>query len=175
MTNLPADRMDQVLKRFDLIEARMSAGSDPETYVKLASEYAELQELATKIRELRAAEKELADLEAMRDDKGSDAEMRALAGSEIEGVEERIDGLKGEIHILLLPKDAADDKNAILEIRAGTGGDEAALFAGDLFRMYERYAADHGWRIEVVSASEGEVGGYKEIIAAVSGKGVFAR
>jgi peptide chain release factor 1 len=167
--------MDQVLKRFDLIEARMSAGADPETYVKLASEYAELQELATRIRELRAAEKELTDLEAMRDDKGSDAEMRALAGSEIDGVEEKIEELKGDIRILLLPRDAADDKNAILEIRAGTGGDEAALFAGDLFRMYERYAADRGWRMEVVSASEGEVGGYKEIIAAVSGKGVFAR
>jgi peptide chain release factor 1 len=167
--------MDQVLKRFDLIEARMSAGADPETYVKLASEYAELQELATRIRELRAAEKELTDLEAMRDDKGSDAEMRELAAAEIEGVEEKIERLKGEIRILLLPKDAADDKSAILEIRAGTGGDEAALFAGDLFRMYERYAADHGWRMEVVSASEGEVGGYKEIIAAVSGKGVFAR
>jgi peptide chain release factor 1 len=175
MTDLPADRMDQVLKRFDLIEARMSAGADPETYVKLASEYAELQELATRIRELRAAEKELTDLEAMRDDKGSDAEMRALAGSEIDGVEEKIEELKGDIRILLLPRDAADDKNAILEIRAGTGGDEAALFAGDLFRMYERYAADRGWRMEVVSASEGEVGGYKEIIATVSGKGVFAR
>jgi peptide chain release factor 1 len=175
MIDLPAERMDQVLKRFDLIEARMSAGSDPETYVKLASEYAELQELATKIRELRAAEKELTDLETMRDDKGSDGEMRALAASEIDGVEEKIEGLKGDIRILLLPKDAADDKNAILEIRAGTGGDEAALFAGDLFRMYERYAAGHGWRIEIVSASESEVGGYKEIIATVSGKGVFAR
>jgi peptide chain release factor 1 len=175
MTDLPADRMDQVLKRFDLIEARMSAGADPETYVKLASEYAELQELATKIRELRAAEKEFADLEAMRDDDGSDAEMRALAASEIDGVEEKVERLKAEIRILLLPRDVADDKNAILEIRAGTGGDEAALFAGDLFRMYERYAAGRGWRMEVVSASEGEVGGYKEIIAAVSGKGVFAR
>ncbi|MBN9077706.1 MAG: peptide chain release factor 1 [Rhizobiales bacterium 65-79] len=175
MIDLPADRMDQVLKRFDLVEARMSAGADPETYVKLASEYADLQELATKIRELRASEKELTDLETMRDDKGSDVEMRELAAAEIGGVEDRIERLKGEIRILLLPKDAADDKSAILEIRAGTGGDEAALFAGDLFRMYERYAADHGWRIEVVSASEGEVGGYKEIIAAVSGKGVFAR
>jgi peptide chain release factor 1 len=175
MTDLPADRLDQVLKRFDLIEARMSAGADPETYVRLASEYAELQELATKVRELRAAGKELADLEAMRDDKGSDAEMRALAASEIDGVEERIGELKGDIRVLLLPRDAADDKNAILEIRAGTGGDEAALFAGNLFRMYERYAADRGWRMEVVSASAGELGGYKEIVAAVSGKGVFER
>ena len=90
-------------------------------------------------------------------------------------VEERIEALQQEIQILLLPKDAADEKNAILEIRAGTGGDEAALFAGDLFRMYQRYAAAQGWKVELISASEGEVGGYKEIIADVSGKGVFAR
>ena len=105
----------------------------------------------------------------------TDAEMRALAEADLPEVEERIEALQQDIQILLLPKDAADEKNAILEIRAGTGGDEAALFAGDLFRMYERYAASQGWRFEVVSASEGEVGGYKEIIATVSGKGVFAQ
>jgi peptide chain release factor 1 len=175
MIELPADRMDQVLKRFDLIEAQMAAGPDSETYVKLASEYAEIQEMAAKIKALRAAEREFADLQAMRDDKGSDAEMRDLAEAEMPAVEEKIDGLKGDIRILLLPKDAADQKSAILEIRAGTGGDEAALFAGDLFRMYERYAAGHGWKVEVVSASEGEVGGYKEIIASVAGKGVFSK
>ncbi|HVW56393.1 MAG TPA: peptide chain release factor 1 [Rhizobiaceae bacterium] len=175
MIELPADRMDQVLKRFDLIEAQMAAGPDSETYVKLASEYAEIQEMAAKIKALRAAEREFADLQAMRDDKGSDAEMRDLAEAEMPAVEEKIDGLKGDIRILLLPKDAADQKSAILEIRAGTGGDEAALFAGDLFRMYERYAAGHGWKVEVVSASEGELGGYKEIIASVAGKGVFSR
>ncbi len=108
-------------------------------------------------------------------DKATDAEMRALAEDDLEHVEERVETLSQELQILLLPKDAADERNAILEIRAGTGGDEAALFAGDLFRMYERYAAAHGWKIEVVSASEGEVGGYKEIIATVSGRGVFAR
>ena len=108
-------------------------------------------------------------------DKGTDAEMRALAEADLPGVEERIESLRHEIQILLLPKDAADQKNAILEIRAGTGGDEAALFAGDLFRMYERYAATQGWRMEVVSASDGDAGGYKEIIASVSGKGVFAK
>jgi len=175
MIELPADRMDQVLKRFDLIEAQMAAGPDSETYVKLASEYAEIQEMAAKIKALRAAEREFADLQAMRDDKGSDAEMRDLAEAEMPAVEEKIDGLKGDIRVLLLPKDAADQKSAILEIRAGTGGDEAALFAGDLFRMYERYAAGHGWKVEVVSASEGEVGGYKEIIASVAGKGVFSK
>lgn len=175
MTNLPRDRMDQVVKRFDMLEAQMAAGPDPDAYVKMASEYADIQEMVAKIRELRAAEQELADLEAMLDDKATDAEMRALAEGELPAVEDRIEALQKDIQILLLPKDAADDKNAILEIRAGTGGDEAALFAGDLFRMYERYAAEQGWRMEVVSTSEGDVGGFKEIIATVSGKGVFAK
>ncbi|PSJ54910.1 peptide chain release factor 1 [Pseudaminobacter soli (ex Li et al. 2025)] len=175
MINLPRDRMDQVVKRFDMLEAQMAAGPDPDAYVKMASEYADIQEMVAKIRELRAAEQEVVDLEAMLSDKGTDAEMRALAEGELPAVEEKIEDLQKEIQILLLPKDAADEKNAILEIRAGTGGDEAALFAGDLFRMYERYAAEQGWRMEVASASEGEVGGFKEIIATVSGKGVFAK
>jgi peptide chain release factor 1 len=175
MINLPPDRMDQVVKRFDMLEALMAAGPEPEAYVKMASEYSELQEMAAKIRALRAAERELADLQSMLTDKATDAEMRALAEADMPSVEERIEALQKEIQILLLPRDAADDKNAILEIRAGTGGDEAALFAGDLFRMYERYAVARGWRFEVASASEGEVGGFKEIIATISGKGVFAR
>jgi len=174
MINLPRDRMDQVVKRFDMLEAQMSAGPAADAYVRMASEYADIQEMVSKIRALRAAEQEQADLEAMLSDKGTDAEMRALAEADLPEVESRIEALQKDIQILLLPKDAADDKNAILEIRAGTGGDEAALFAGDLFRMYERYAASRGWRFEVVSASDGEVGGYKEIIASVSGKGVFA-
>jgi peptide chain release factor 1 len=172
---LPAERMDQVLKRFDLLEARMSAGPNPDEYVKMASEYSELQGIAQQIRALRAAEKERADLEAMLADRSTDAEMRELAQADLDSVEERIEELERQVQLLLLPKDSADEKNAILEIRAGTGGDEAALFAGDLFRMYERYAAARGWKIEVASASEGEVGGYKEIIASVSGRGVFAR
>ena len=175
MISLPRDRMDQLVKRFDMLEAQMAAGPDPDAYVKLASEYSELQDIAGKIRELFKAEGELADLEAMLADKGTDAEMRALAEADLPTVEERIDGLRHELQILLLPKDAADEKNAILEIRAGTGGDEAALFAGDLFRMYERYAAAQGWRMEVMSASDGDAGGFKEIIASVSGKGVFAK
>ena len=174
MISLPRERMDQLVKRFDMLEAQMAAGPEPETYVKLASEYSELQEMTATIRELRAAENEIADLEAMAADKATDAEMRALAEAEIPALEQKIERLQRDIQLLLLPKDAADDKNAILEIRAGTGGDEASLFAGDLFRMYERYAAARGWKIEIASASEGEVGGYKEIIATVSGKGVFA-
>ncbi|RWE41661.1 MAG: peptide chain release factor 1 [Mesorhizobium sp.] len=174
MVNLPRDRMDQVVKRFEMLEAQMSAGPAPDAYVKMASEYAELQDMVAKVRELRSAEHEQADLEAMLADKGTDAEMQALAEADLPGVEDRIETLQKDIQILLLPRDAADDKNAILEIRAGTGGDEAALFAGDLFRMYERYAAERGWRFETVSASDGDAGGFKEIIATISGKGVFA-
>ncbi|MEX4008856.1 MAG: peptide chain release factor 1 [Neoaquamicrobium sediminum] len=174
MIELPRDRMDQVLKRFEMLEAQMAAGPDPDAYVKMASEYSDLEEMAQKIRALRAAEAEFADLEAMLSDKSTDAEMRELAEAEQPEIEARIEALQKDIQILLLPKDAADERSAILEIRAGTGGDEAALFAGDLYRMYERYAASRGWRFELVSASEGEVGGFKEAIATVSGKGVFA-
>ncbi|MER9142757.1 peptide chain release factor 1 [Mesorhizobium sp. M0871] len=174
MVNLPRERMDQVVKRFEMLEAQMSAGPAADAYVKMASEYAELQDMVAKVRELRSVEREQADLEAMLADKGTDAEMRALAEADLPGVEARIEELQKDIQILLLPKDAADDKNAILEIRAGTGGDEAALFAGDLFRMYERYAAERGWRFETVSASDGDAGGFKEIIATISGRGVFA-
>lgn len=174
MIELPRDRMDQVLKRFELTEARMAAGPEPAAYVKLAAEYSELQEIVGKIRELFAAESELADLQAMLADKQTDAEMRELAEAELSEVDEKIDGLHQEIQLLLLPRDAADEKNAILEIRAGTGGDEAALFAGNLYRMYERYAANMGWRFELIAAHEGEVGGFKEAIVAISGRGVFA-
>ncbi len=167
--------MDQMVKRFDMLEAQMAAGVEPDIYVKMASEYSELQDIAGKIRALRGSEKEETDLEAMLADKGTDAEMRALAEMDLPEVKQRIDALQKEIQLLLLPKDAADERSAILEIRAGTGGDEAALFAGDLYRMYERYAATQGWKVELMSASDGEMGGFKEIIASVSGKGVFAR
>ena len=175
MISLPRERMDQLVKRFDMLEAQMAAGPDPEAYVKLASEYSDLEEIAAKIRQLFKAETEQADLQAMLSDKSTDADMRELAEGDLPGVEQRIEALQDDIQVLLLPKDAADQRNAILEIRAGTGGDEAALFAGDLFRMYERYAAAQGWRFDVASASDGEMGGFKEVIATVSGKGVFAK
>jgi peptide chain release factor 1 len=152
----------------------MASGVDADAYVKLASEYAEVQDVAVKVRELRQAEAEKAGIAAMLADAATDHDMRELAEAELEEVDERIEALEKAIQIMLLPRDLADERNAILEIRAGTGGDEAALFAGDLFRMYERFAAARGWKVEVVSASEGERGGYKEIIASISGRGVFA-
>ena len=175
MVALPQERMNQLEKHFEMIESEMANNPDAETYVKLASEYSELQPVVGLIRELNKAHHEASDLEAMLKDHSIDPEMRGLAEEELPGMKDKIAKLEHDVQIELLPKDAADEKSAILEIRAGTGGSEAALFAGDLFRMYERYASLHGWTVEVVSASEGDVGGYKEIIASVTGKGVFSR
>jgi peptide chain release factor 1 len=167
--------MRELERRFGEIEARMSAGPAADVYVKLASEYSELEPVVKKIREYQAALDEAEGLRAMLSDKSTDREMRDLAEMELPEIESRIEVLEGEMQILLLPKDAADEKSAILEIRAGTGGSEAALFGGDLFRMYERFASTKGWKVEVLSASEGEAGGYKEIIATISGRGVFSK
>lgn len=175
MVALPQEHMNQLEKHFEMIESEMANNPDAETYVKLASEYSELQPVVGLIRELNKAHHEANDLEAMLKDHSIDPEMRGLAEEELPGMKDKIAKLEHDVQIELLPKDAADEKSAILEIRAGTGGSEAALFAGDLFRMYERYASLHGWKVEVVSASEGDVGGYKEIIASVTGKGVFSR
>ncbi|WP_337182054.1 peptide chain release factor 1 [Shinella sp.] len=175
MAKLPVEKMRELERRFGEIEARMSAGPDSETYVRLASEYSELQPVVAKVREYEKVSGEIADLEVLLADKATDREMRDLAEMELPDLKERLEGLEKEMQILLLPKDAADEKSAILEIRAGTGGSEAALFAGDLFRMYERYAAAHGWKVEVISSSEGEAGGFKEIIATITGRGVFAK
>ncbi|WP_273754588.1 MULTISPECIES: peptide chain release factor 1 [unclassified Bartonella] len=175
MVSLPKDRMRQLEKRFEIIESQMAKNPDAETYVKLASEYAELQPIVSSIRTLSALYREITDLETLISDKLTDTEMRHLAQEELPLLCQKIEQLEQELQILLLPKDVADEKSAIVEIRAGTGGLEAALFAGDLFRMYERYAASHNWKVEVVSLNEGEVGGYKEIIASISGKGVFSK
>ena len=159
MAKLPVDKMRELERRFGEVEARMAAGPDADAYVKLASEYAELEPLVKKIRDYQKALSERGDLETLLADRATDADMRELAEMELPEVRARIAALEDDIQILLLPKDAADDKSAIVEIRAGTGGSEAALFAGDLFRMYERYASDKGWRVEVLSASGGEAGG----------------
>ncbi|MCP8897300.1 peptide chain release factor 1 [Shinella daejeonensis] len=175
MAKLPIEKMRELERRFGEIEARMSAGPDSDTYVRLASEYAELQPVVTKIRDYQKVADDLKGLETLLADKTTDREMRDLAEMELPELGDRLETIEQEMQILLLPKDAADEKSAILEIRAGTGGSEAALFAGDLFRMYERYAASHGWKVELLSANEGEAGGYKEIIATITGRGVFAK
>ena len=175
MAKLPVEKMRELERRFGEIEARMSEGPAADVYVRLASEYSELQPVVGKIRDYEKTMAEVSDLRAMLADKATDKEMRELAEMELPEAEERIEALEKDMQILLLPKDAADEKSAILEIRAGTGGNEAALFAGDLFRMYERYAGEHGWKVEVLSASEGEAGGYKEIVANVTGRGVFSK
>ena len=175
MAKLPVEKMRELERRFGEIEARMSAGPAADVYVKLASEYAELQPVVAKIRQYQKALDEQADLESLLSDKDTDREMRDMAQAELPDLQSRVEALEKDMQILLLPKDAADEKSAIVEIRAGTGGSEAALFAGDLFRMYERFASTNGWRVEVLSASEGEAGGYKEIIATITGRGVFSR
>ncbi|MGE8106090.1 peptide chain release factor 1 [Allorhizobium sp. NPDC080224] len=175
MAKLPVEKMRELERRFGEIEARMSAGPAADVYVKLASEYSELEPVVKKIREYQSAIDEADGLRAMLSDKATDREMRELAEMELPEIESGIEALEGEMQILLLPKDAADEKSAILEIRAGTGGSEAALFAGALFRMYERFASTKGWKVEVLSASEGEAGGFKEIIATISGRGVFSK
>jgi peptide chain release factor 1 len=175
VAKLPVEKMRELERRFGEIEARMSEGPAADVYVKLASEYSELQPVVTKIREYEKTLAEVADLRAMLVDKATDREMRELAEMELPDAEERIEQLEKDMQILLLPKDAADERSAILEIRAGTGGNEAALFAGDLFRMYERYASAHGWKVEVLSASDGEAGGFREVIATVTGRGVFSK
>jgi peptide chain release factor 1 len=167
--------MDALLARHALVESELASGLAADAYVKLSREFAELTPVVEVIKAYRSTEKEIAELSALVNDSGTDAEMRKLADIERRELQERMESLTQQIRLALLPKDAMDDHNAILEIRAGTGGDEAALFAGDLFRMYERYAAKQGWRTEILSLSEGTKGGFKEIIAEVQGRGVFAK
>jgi peptide chain release factor 1 len=150
-------------------------GADSQTFVRLSKEYAELSPVVEAIHALRKVETELADLLEIMADPDGDAEMRELARDELSELRESLPNLEQSLKILLLPKDAADEKNAILEIRAGTGGDEAALFAADLFRMYQRYAELHGWRFGLIQVSDTGIGGFKEAIAEITGKGVFAR
>ncbi len=168
---LPQARLDQVLDRFHEVEARMGAATDGVEIVRLSKEHAEIKPVADAVQTLSKARQELADLEIM----ARDPEMAAMAGEELETLKEQLPELERQVALLLAPRDADENASAVLEVRAGTGGDEAALFAGDLFRMYSRYAQTRGWRVEVDSASEGEAGGYKEIVATISGDGVFGR
>ncbi|QIG52335.1 peptide chain release factor 1 [Nordella sp. HKS 07] len=173
MNAIPQAKLDRIQQRFAVIEAELAQGASGETFVKLSKEYAELSQVVAAARALGKARADLAGLEEMIG--SGDRDMAEMAQAEKPELAKRIDQLEQQLRILLLPKDAADERNVILEVRAGTGGDEAAIFVGDLFRMYQRYAAIQGWRVEVISASEGDHGGYKEIIATITGAGAYAR
>ena len=170
---LPQARLDQVLDRFREIEARMGAAADGAEIVRLSKEHAELKPVADAVMALERVKAEAPELEEMA--ASGDPEMVQMARDELEALKEKLPALEHEVALLLAPKDKDENASAILEVRAGTGGDEAALFAGDLFRMYQRYAANRGWRVEIDSISEGDAGGYKEIVAAITGDGVFGR
>lgn len=173
--SLNTQKLDAIMARHATVTDSLNSGPDAERFVALSRELAELDPVVTGIETLRHAEKECADLDSLLADPSTDAEMRALAEEERHDALRRVDEAAKALRILLLPKDAADERGAILELRAGTGGDEASLFAGDLFRMYERYAALRRWSVDVLSASEGTMGGFKEIIVELRGAGVFGR
>jgi peptide chain release factor 1 len=172
---LPEQKLDALVARHAGLERDLSSALPAETYVKLSREFAELAPVVEAINSYRAARHELEDLESLIADPATDAEMRSIAEAEKRELEARRTALEQELRVTLLPKDAMDERNVILEIRAGTGGDEAALFAGNLFRMYERYAAIQGWKVEIAAMSEGAMGGFKEIIAEIRGRGAFAK
>ncbi len=172
MTAISADRLGAILARRDELQNQLASGElAPDRFVALSKEYAEVEpvaEVASKLQRLRT---DFVDLQAMLDD----PDMREMAEEELVSVREQLPEAERDMALRLLPKDAADDRSAMLEVRAGTGGDEAALFAGDLFRMYQRYAEMQGWKVEIISASESDVGGFKEVVASIVGNGVFAK
>ena len=174
-TTIPAEKLDKLVSRWETVQNALASGADQESYVRLSREFSELDPIVATINALRAALREREGLQQLIDDPASEKDMAALAEEEIGPLDEKIEQLEHQLKVQLLPKDAADEKSAILEVRAGTGGEEAALFAGDLFRMYQRYADKHGWKVNILSASESATGGYKEIIANITGKGVFSR
>ncbi len=173
MALLPQEKLEALEHRFVTLEQGMAANPDPETYVKLAKEYSDLQPIIEPIREYQKVLDGIADAHEMIN--GDDKEMAEMAEMELEELEPRREQLVADIRLLLLPKDAADDKSVIVELRAGTGGDEAALFAGDLFRMYQRYAELNRWKVEVLEQSDGEMGGYRELVMSITGVGAYAR
>ncbi len=171
------DKLDRVVERHAQLGDMLAQtdGSDPQEYVRLSKEYADLGQVVETVLALRGTCDEIAGLEEILADDEADAEMKDLAGVEIEDLRARVPELEQALKIMLLPKDEADAKNAILEIRAGTGGDEAALFAANLFRMYQRYAEQKGWKVEVMDSSDTGIGGFKEIVSSISGQDVFSR
>ena len=170
---IPAERLEQILHRFSELEARLASGTlEGAEFVAASRDYAELEPVARTAEAVRTMRGELAELEALDD---ADPDMRALAEEEVMRLRNALPDAERQLAIAMLPRDSADAKPAMLEIRAGTGGDEAALFAADLYRMYERFAAEQGWRVEPVSMNASDIGGFKEIVANVAGSGVFAK
>jgi len=170
--SIPDERLAQIAARFAELEARLASGTlEGDAFVAASRDYAELEPVAKAAEEVRSMRTEIAELAALT----QDPEMSALASEELGELRQRLPEAEHRLAIAMLPRDAADSRPAMLEIRAGTGGDEAALFAADLYRMYERYAADQGWKVEPVSMNASDIGGFKEIVANVSGQGVFAK
>jgi peptide chain release factor 1 len=168
---IPTGRLQEILDRFAFVEAKMNVATEAGEIARLGREHAELRDVVETIRAWRRAEADLRAAEEML----ADPEMAGLAEEEIAALRRRLPELEDAVRVALLPKDAADDRPVILEIRPGTGGDEAALFAGDLFRMYQRFAEAEGWRVEILHETPAELGGYREIVASIRGQGVFAR
>lgn len=170
---LPEDRLDAILARAEILQEKMNGELPPQEFVSLSKEYARLEPVVAAITRYQKLIAEIDDLKSIIG--GGDEEMKELAEAELTELEEKLPDVQKELEIMLLPKDEADDMNVILEVRAGTGGDEAALFAGDLFRMYCRHAELNGYKVEILSTSDGDIGGYKEVVAAIKGDSVFAR
>jgi peptide chain release factor 1 len=175
MTPVPNEKLDRLVERWETIQRQLAEGPDQEVFVKLSKEFSDLDPIVETIRNLRRIEEELCGLKSIVADPQADSEMVEMAYAELPSVEEQLEKQIHEIRVALLPRDAADEKSAIVELRAGTGGEEAALFAGDLFRMYQRYADAKGWKVQIIAENETGKGGYREVIANFSGKGAFSR
>ena len=175
MTTISPERIAQIEARRDELQAQMATGDLPsDRFVAVSKEYAELEPVAQAAGEVRRLRQEAESLAYMAEDTG-DEELRSMAAEELRDNARALEAADRRLALALLPRDAADERAAMLEIRAGTGGDEAALFAGDLLRMYQRYAETQGWRVEVISSSSSDAGGFKEVVASVTGSGVFAK
>ena len=168
-------KLETILSRHEEVTALLAEGASGEEFVKLSKELSSLEDIVQTGNEYKKCCQNLKDAKALLEDDTLDAEMRAMAEEEVRTLTEQLPVLEKQIQILLLPRDEADDRNVVLEVRAGTGGEEAALFGAELFRMYERYAANKGWKFEVLSLNETGLGGYKEAVAQISGHAVFAR
>ncbi len=175
MTSFSLDKFEDILKKSERLEKQLNEELTSDEYVRFSKEYSEIQPLVTEISEWKKISKEISDLEILLEDKNSEKEMKELAEEEFEKLMNHLSKVEENIKLLLLPKDKADSKDVILEIRAGTGGDEAAIFAGDLFRMYQRFADLNKWKTQIMTLSDGDVGGYKEIIFSISGENVFSK